>query len=461
MKMHLNKPTESSALPERLHPIFGIDPVTPRGVNMKYRLALLILSLGLVSTFITTVSSRNRMVYVENRTPQKAGISVTKGDERILATTGQPIERSIGSCVPDDQTAIVNRSILIDYLGDRPSIWQDGWKVYVRTSPCSGRFDWVSVALQNPTGRGGLGYWSTADIILTGTPMRCVREGSRCTKAEAEAEAVVVRGQPKFRDYCCKEYTVWKQQQTGKWTIVVGKFGNPGPGWFFEDGPMCCEEAEEITGLTGACSGSTGKHPAGYIGCYKDTSVFDLDGYLERSASNTPQSCIAKCKARGFAYAAVQYGQSCLCGNSYGKYGAAANCNMKCTGDAGQICGGYSANSVYSTGGSGDTRPPTTEIDLSGNWRASIVESNTGNNFTYDLVLNRASAGKWTGTLTLTSRPNASYGFTAAATLESLGGGNMRITYFAKGRDQVGTGTFTRDAIFFGGSQNSVKFVRR
>ncbi|MBK9152653.1 MAG: hypothetical protein IPM25_00205 [Chloracidobacterium sp.] len=171
---------------------------------MKYRLALLILSLGLVSIFITTVSSRNRMVYVEDRTPQEAGISVTNGDERIPATTGQPTERSIGLCVPDGQTAIVNRSILIDYLGDRPPIWQDGWKVYVRTSPCSGRFDWVSVALQNPTGRGGSGIWYTADIILTGTPMRCVREGSRCTKAEAEAEAVVVRGQPKFRDYCLR-----------------------------------------------------------------------------------------------------------------------------------------------------------------------------------------------------------------------------------------------------------------
>jgi hypothetical protein len=40
--------------------------------------------------------------------------------------------------------------------------------------------------------------------------------------------------------------------------------------------------------------------------------------------------------------------QHCFCGNSYGKYGQAANCDMKCSGNAGEICGGSFANSVYS-----------------------------------------------------------------------------------------------------------------
>jgi hypothetical protein len=82
------------------------------------------------------------------------------------------------------------------------------------------------------------------------------------------------------------------------------------------------------------------------LGCFKDTSVYDLDGYLERSAQNTPQRCIAICRAKGFRYAAVQYGESCLCGNSYGKYGPADNCDMPCTGGP-MACGGYSANEVY------------------------------------------------------------------------------------------------------------------
>lgn len=88
----------------------------------------------------------------------------------------------------------------------------------------------------------------------------------------------------------------------------------------------------------------------GFIGCYKDTSAFDLDGFLERSRSNTPQRCIATCRAKGFKYAGVQYSESCLCGNNYGKYGVADNCNMKCTGDGSQICGGYSSNGIYATG---------------------------------------------------------------------------------------------------------------
>ena len=90
----------------------------------------------------------------------------------------------------------------------------------------------------------------------------------------------------------------------------------------------------------------------GALGCYKDTSDFDLDGHLERSAQNTPQRCIALCREKGYAYAGVQYGESCMCGNRYGRYGETlpAACNYPCTGDPAQTCGGYSTNAVYPTG---------------------------------------------------------------------------------------------------------------
>ncbi|MBL9015832.1 MAG: WSC domain-containing protein [Myxococcales bacterium] len=91
--------------------------------------------------------------------------------------------------------------------------------------------------------------------------------------------------------------------------------------------------------------------PVQYMGCFRDSNnPFDLDGHLERSGQNTPQRCIQVCAAKGFAYAGVQYGQSCLCGNRYGTQGQANNCNMACTGDARAVCGGSNANSVYSTG---------------------------------------------------------------------------------------------------------------
>lgn len=82
------------------------------------------------------------------------------------------------------------------------------------------------------------------------------------------------------------------------------------------------------------------------LGCFKDTSVLDLDGYRERSAQNTPMHCATICKTKGFRYGAVQNGDSCLCGNSYGKYGPADNCNMKCTGGS-MTCGGRLANEVF------------------------------------------------------------------------------------------------------------------
>lgn len=86
------------------------------------------------------------------------------------------------------------------------------------------------------------------------------------------------------------------------------------------------------------------------LGCFRDTRPLDLDGHHARSANNTPLRCVAICADLGFAYAGLQYGESCLCGNQYGRYGTADNCNLPCTGNLNLNCGGYLANSVYSTG---------------------------------------------------------------------------------------------------------------
>ena len=86
------------------------------------------------------------------------------------------------------------------------------------------------------------------------------------------------------------------------------------------------------------------------LGCFRDAQPLDLNGHHARSANNTPLRCVAICADRGFAYAGLQYGESCLCGNEYGRYGPASNCDLPCTGNLGLTCGGYLANSVYSTG---------------------------------------------------------------------------------------------------------------
>ena len=113
-----------------------------------------------------------------------------------------------------------------------------------------------------------------------------------------------------------------------------------------------CEGTRRMSGYVH--EGSAMGRPR-YLGCFKDqgdpsgTRGRDLSGYVFSSPRMTVSLCISECRRRGFAYAGVQYGSQCFCGNSYGKYGRANNCDMPCSGNRSQICGGFWANSVYST----------------------------------------------------------------------------------------------------------------
>ena len=54
----------------------------------------------------------------------------------------------------------------------------------------------------------------------------------------------------------------------------------------------------------------------------------------------------------GYRYAGLQFYQECYCGNSsfekFGKFNS--GCNLPCTGDNNQKCGGRERNSVYEIG---------------------------------------------------------------------------------------------------------------
>ncbi len=90
-----------------------------------------------------------------------------------------------------------------------------------------------------------------------------------------------------------------------------------------------------------------------YLGCFRDQGDpfglrgRDLADFGFGSEKMTPSLCMRECAKRGYRYAGVQYSSQCFCGNSYGKYGKAVNCNMRCNGDKSKICGGTWANSVY------------------------------------------------------------------------------------------------------------------
>jgi len=83
-----------------------------------------------------------------------------------------------------------------------------------------------------------------------------------------------------------------------------------------------------------------------YVGCYTDQSVRGLPTSL--GASTTVESCIALAKAQGLAYAGVQFGGSCFGGNALAYVqDPDTACNMTCTANTKEICGGSNLNSIY------------------------------------------------------------------------------------------------------------------
>ncbi|XP_060598946.1 uncharacterized protein LOC132752620 [Ruditapes philippinarum] len=91
-----------------------------------------------------------------------------------------------------------------------------------------------------------------------------------------------------------------------------------------------------------------------YIGCFADKRDRLLPAGRQDSANNrTIQNCIQHCKNLKYAYAGVEYGVECHCGNDYGRYGTRPvsenNCNKKCSGNPQQICGGTWFAGIYAT----------------------------------------------------------------------------------------------------------------
>ena len=64
----------------------------------------------------------------------------------------------------------------------------------------------------------------------------------------------------------------------------------------------------------------------------------------------TPQKCTSLCLDQGFAYAGVQNGNQCFCGNDRPLNPApAGDCKKKCDGDSSQKCGAAWRMNVFST----------------------------------------------------------------------------------------------------------------
>ena len=58
---------------------------------------------------------------------------------------------------------------------------------------------------------------------------------------------------------------------------------------------------------------------------------------------------ISDIKKSNFNWYLFYFRGDCFCGNTYNKYVTDSSCNVPCTGNSAQICGGISQNSIYKT----------------------------------------------------------------------------------------------------------------
>ena len=97
-----------------------------------------------------------------------------------------------------------------------------------------------------------------------------------------------------------------------------------------------------------------------YVGCANDSmETRTLSADSTTGNDMTVEKCINYCKGKGFSLAGMEYASQCYCDNKFYQAPASAhdvrepqagilgNCWQPCAGDAGEICGGSAALSVY------------------------------------------------------------------------------------------------------------------
>ena len=85
-----------------------------------------------------------------------------------------------------------------------------------------------------------------------------------------------------------------------------------------------------------------------HLGCYRDAPLRDLNGSMIGHDYMSVEKCLEFCFSKGYAFAALQYGYLCACGDSYGRYERTPDaCNLTCKMNARQMCGGAWKNDIY------------------------------------------------------------------------------------------------------------------
>lgn len=125
--------------------------------------------------------------------------------------------------------------------------------------------------------------------------------------------------------------------------------------------------------------------PAGWasLGCYNDNIPGRILAYRTGVAAGdslmSVLQCTAACKAAGFSYAGVEYSSECYCDNQILNTAASGQtgCNMLCSGNSTEYCGGGNFINVYKS-----SAAPKTASTVPAGW--------TGQGCMKDNVLGRA-----------------------------------------------------------------------
>ncbi|KAI8611250.1 WSC domain-containing protein [Chytriomyces sp. MP71] len=104
---------------------------------------------------------------------------------------------------------------------------------------------------------------------------------------------------------------------------------------------QCSGDASQTCGagwiMTVASNGSASPQ---ILGCYQDSSTLRSSLKQLSPSSVTPVSCLNACVAAGYTYGGAEYASQCFCLNTLPQKLASSQCNMACTADASQTCGG-------------------------------------------------------------------------------------------------------------------------
>lgn len=85
-----------------------------------------------------------------------------------------------------------------------------------------------------------------------------------------------------------------------------------------------------------------------YTGCFGDSPSNRVlnDAHMQDDSGLTGASCMAFCASNGYPYAGTEYSSECYCGLT-APTGPVIGCNMGCTGNSSEACGGPGTITVY------------------------------------------------------------------------------------------------------------------